>query len=88
MASAIWLGTDLATGLGRVSSAICRYVPLSRQFITQSGRVYCVTERGEVSREAWHIWEEWASFNGVREWREITDCYGVTMYQTRRRCHP
>lgn len=67
------VGDNLATGLGRVSSAISRYDPKSSQFVTSSGRVYQVANRGQVSREAWHAWEAWASFNRVGAWRAIDD---------------
>ena len=69
------VGDNLATGLGRVSSAICQYDPVTKQFVTRSGRLYRVTDRGQVSREAWFAWEAWASFNGVRTWREVMDDY-------------
>jgi len=69
------VGNSVATGLGRVSSAIERYDPVLVQFVTSSGRVYRVANKGLVSSDAWYAWEAWASFNGVRSWREVTDHY-------------
>lgn len=77
------VGCNIATGLGRVSSAIDRFDAGTMRFTTSSGRVYRVAKVGDVSREAWYAWEAWASFNAVRSWREVTDEYECSM-----RVHP
>jgi hypothetical protein len=56
------VGSNIATGLGRVSSAIEQFDARTKQFMTRSGRVYRVAKIGCVSREAWYDWEGWASF--------------------------
>lgn len=73
------VGDNVATGLGRVSSAIERYDPLLMQFVTSSGRAYLVTNKGPVSSDAWYAWEAWASFNGVQSWREVIDDYDTVV---------
>lgn len=52
-------------GEGRVTSAIKKFDPKSRSFVTSSGRVYTVTGQPGMNMDAHYVWERWKLINSI-----------------------
>ena len=69
------VGRNEAVGDGRVSSALKKWNPETREGITRSGRVYTLVGEPGGSLDAAHVWSIWCKVNKVTSIQDVTARY-------------
>jgi hypothetical protein len=68
-----FVGEDVRSGAGRVSTAIRRFDPKTLRGVTSSGRVYRLLGRRGCSGDAQYVWSCWCRLNGETAHTDVTD---------------
>jgi hypothetical protein len=67
-----FVGNDVRSNTGRVSSAISQFDASSRRGVTCSGRVYQLRGPFGYCEDAHYVWERWCKWNGVKSYVDVT----------------
>ena len=70
-----FVGQSMASGAGRVSSAIVSFDPQSRTGRTRSGRRYTLIGQPGDDPDGMHTWAIWALANNVKQQTNVSSQY-------------
>lgn len=76
----VLVGTDEATGDGRVSSQVKKFDPKTRQAITSTGRVYQLVGPSGMTLDAAYVFGVWC-----KKWRVTADVDITARYEKKAR---
>jgi hypothetical protein len=67
-----FVGHDMSDSMGRVSSAVCRFDPVTLRSTTRSGRIYQLVGQQGRAKRAQYVWSRWCELNEVSSYADVT----------------
>lgn len=72
-----FVGYNTVTGDGRVSSKIMEFDKATMTGTTRSGRKYRLDGISQMSNDAQYVWNIWAKYNKVTDFKDVSDEYAL-----------